>query len=227
MTDTIDQTSVPAYTQEKTHKFLNKTPGIINDLMNYDESEEYEANKKLIFDDFLSDDLLELNDEKVEKMRKYWDTQDIGMNGSQIKRDLTTQDLDTIMESNDKINAMIKKSWQLIRKLAGKPIQEIITEVNNIFGANFENQYQEGEEVLDSYLSLRDAMIKSGIYSIVSKEQCQTIRKAFEDTKSDEIHFHCVGAGYEVLSFKESGVFSREEMPPYEAFDRDYTIENG
>ena len=134
--------------------------------------------------------------------------------------------IDEIVINSDQMKILCRKCWQLINPIAGKPINEIIPYVNEKFGHNFKNCFEPDEEVIDEYVTLRDAMIKAGIYGIVSKEQCEIIKKAFIETNSDEIHFHCVGTGYEVKSFQESGVFSKDEMPPIEAYDKDYMKEN-
>ena len=130
-----------------------------------------------------------------------------------------------LMDENPQITNSIKKSWYNFLSIAGKPNEEIIDYLNDNFGQNFHKSFKEGETVTNDNIVIKDGMIKAGIWSILSKEQCQTIKTSYIETEANEIHFHCVGSAYEVLCFKESGVFSKEEMPHIEAYDKNYMSE--
>lgn len=111
------------------------------------------------------------------------------------------------------IRKIKEECWMKILHLVGLPCNTLITKLNDIFS---------NKPTLDEDISVRDALIKSDIWGILSEEQGRIIMKSYNETKSNEIHFQGVGSGHEVLSFKKMDIFEDGQIPSIRAFDRNY-----
>ena len=113
------------------------------------------------------------------------------------------------MKEIDEVQEIRIKAWNKIRQYQGLSHQEIIDDINKSFGNS-------------TNITFTDAMIKVGLYGILTKECCESIKTVYEQTNSQEIHFHGVGSGHEVCSLINSNVFDYHKMPIVKAYDKDY-----
>ena len=100
----------------------------------------------------------------------------------------------------------------VIGQLYGMKTDKLIEILNKEFTYNTINKEK---------ISIRDALVKSNLYGILSQEQGELIYKYYKMLDCDEIHFGGVGSGHEVLSFEDMDIFGSEGCPKIVAFDND------
>lgn len=128
--------------------------------------------------------------------------------------ELSSNKLNEFIGKSENMTKIRQKCWEEIQKLQGLTSEQIIIELNK----SFTNQ-----EIYNEKINIRDAMIKANIFGILSEEQAKVIMECYFETESNEIHFHGVGSGHEVESFKNMNpdIFNND-MPIIHAFDKNY-----